>query len=73
MSNFPAISWQEQVTVRRDDSDILPFVLDEYSQLNFYSATSLKQQSTCGHVAAHGHIILIPSQPLFNYSLMLQA
>jgi len=35
--------------------------------LDFYSASSLKkkQQSTGRHVDALGHIILIPSQPVF--------
>jgi hypothetical protein len=33
-------------------------------QLDFYSASSLKQQSSGRHVAPLGHIILIPSQPV---------
>jgi hypothetical protein len=33
--------------------------------LDFYSASSLKQQSAGRHVAPLGHIILIPSQPVF--------
>jgi hypothetical protein len=33
--------------------------------LDFYSVSSLKQQSTGRHVAPLGHIILIPSQPAF--------
>jgi hypothetical protein len=36
--------------------------------LNFYSASSLKQQSVERHVALLGHIILIPSQPVFALS-----
>jgi hypothetical protein len=36
--------------------------------LDFYSASSLKQKSAGRHVAPLGHIILIPSQPVF-YSL----
>jgi hypothetical protein len=32
--------------------------------VNFYSASSLKQQSTDRHVAPLDHIILIPSQPV---------
>jgi len=31
--------------------------------LNFYSASSLKQQSMGRHVAPHRHIIMIPSLP----------
>jgi hypothetical protein len=33
-----------------------------------YSASSLKQQSADRHFAALGHIILIPSQPVFPLS-----
>jgi hypothetical protein len=33
--------------------------------LDFYNASSLKQQSMDRHVAPLGHIILIPSQPVF--------
>jgi len=36
--------------------------------LEFYSASSLKQQSTGRHVAPLGHIILIPRQPVFALS-----
>jgi len=36
-----------------------------YSLLDFYSASSLKQQSVSRHVAPLGQIILIPSQPVF--------
>jgi hypothetical protein len=44
------------------------FVLDQYAELDFYSASSLKQQSVGRHVAPLGHIILIPSQPGFALS-----
>jgi hypothetical protein len=45
--------------------------------LDFYSASSMKQQSAGKHVAPFGHIILIPSQAVFalfllNYFLPLQ-
>jgi hypothetical protein len=36
--------------------------------LDFYSASSLKQQSAGRHVATLGHIILISSQPVFALS-----
>jgi hypothetical protein len=36
--------------------------------VDFYSDSSLKQQSACKHVAPLGHIILIPSQPVFALS-----
>jgi hypothetical protein len=48
------------------------FVLDQHAELDFYSAISLKQQSTNRHVAPLGHIILIPSQSDFSlFSLKL--
>jgi len=36
------------------------FVLDQHAKLDFYSASSMKQQSAGRHVAPLGHII-IPS------------
>jgi hypothetical protein len=36
--------------------------------LDFYSVSWLKQQSAGRHVAPVGHIILIPSQPVFALS-----
>jgi len=35
---------------------------------NLYCASSLKQQFADRHVAQHGHIILIPSQPVLVLS-----
>ena len=64
MNNFSAISWWDQVTFRRDD-DVILFVLDQHTLLDLYSASWLKQQSAGRHVAPLGHIILIPSQPVF--------
>jgi hypothetical protein len=46
---------------RWDDDDV-GFVLDQHTELDFNSASSLKQQSAGRHVAPLGHIILIPSQ-----------
>jgi len=37
--------------------------------LDFYSASSLNQQSAGRHVALLGHIILISSQPVFLFLL----
>ena len=59
-----AISWLEQVNFQLNDDD----VLDQHTELDFYSASSLKQQSAERHVALLGHIILIPSQPVFSLS-----
>jgi hypothetical protein len=47
---------------------IVRLVLDQHAELNFYSASSLKQQSAGRHVAPLEHIILIPSQPIFALS-----
>jgi hypothetical protein len=45
--------------------DDVRFVLDQHAQLDFVSASSLKQQSAGRHVAPYGHIILIPRNKLF--------
>jgi hypothetical protein len=68
-----AISWREQVKFQWD-GDEMSFVLDQDAELDFYSASSLKQQSVDRHVAPLGHIIMIPSQlSLCSYSVMLRA
>ena len=66
-SNISAISWREQVNFQWDDDEIR-FVLDQHAEYDFYIASSLKQQSVGRHVVPHGHIILIPSQPVFAFS-----
>jgi len=50
------------------DDDEIRFVLDQHAELDFYSASSLKQESAGRHVAPFGRIILIPSQPVFALS-----
>jgi hypothetical protein len=50
------------------DDDEVCFVLDQHADLDFYSVNSLKQKSTDKHVAPLGHIIPIPSQPVFALS-----
>jgi hypothetical protein len=40
---FSAISWRAQVNFEWDDSEVR-FVLDQHAELDFYSASSLKQQ-----------------------------
>jgi len=57
--------------IRRDDDSNVHFVLQQQFMLDFYSASSLKQQSAGRHVARLGHIILIPSQAFCSYSLIL--
>jgi hypothetical protein len=49
----------EQNNFQWDDE--VCFVLDHHAGLDFYSASSLKQQSADRHVAPLRHIILIPS------------
>jgi hypothetical protein len=68
IQQFSAISWREQVNYQWDDDEVR-FVLDQHAELDFYSASSLKQQSAGRHVAPLGHIILIPSQPVLTLSL----
>ena len=59
--------WKEQVNIQWDDDEIR-FVLVHLAELDFYSANSLKRQSSGRHVPPLGHIILIPSQPVFVLS-----
>ena len=65
--SFPYISWREQVNFQWDD-DKVHFVLDQHAELDFYSASSLKQQSADRNIAPLGHIIPIQSQPFFALS-----
>ena len=66
MNNFSAILWREQVKLE-DDNDV-HFVLDQHTDLDFYSSNSLKQQSASRQVASFGHIIFFSSQPVFAHS-----
>ena len=65
--NFSAMLWREQINFQWDDYEVR-FVLDQHAELDFYSDSSLKQQSAGRHVTPLGHIILIPSQPVFALS-----
>ena len=63
------ISWQKQVRFSSDDDDdvLLCTRPTWWVELKFYChASSLKQQPLGRHVAPLGHIILIPSQPVFT-------
>jgi hypothetical protein len=51
----------------KNDDDV-SFVLDQHAELDLYSVGSLKLQCADIHVAPLGHIILIPSQPVFVLS-----
>ena len=66
-NNSTGISWREQVNVQGDNDEVR-FVLDQHPWLNFYSASSLKQQFAGRHIAPLGRIILIPSHPVFAIS-----
>jgi hypothetical protein len=61
------MSWREQVNFQLNEDEVR-FVLDKYAWLDFCGVGSLKQQSADRHVALLGHIILIPSQPVFAVS-----
>ena len=52
--------------IQWNDDDVR-FVLDQHTELDCYSASSLKQQSASRNVAPRGHIILIRA----NQSLLL--
>ena len=67
LCNLSAISWWKQVNFQWNDDEV-HFVLDQDAELDFYSASSLKQQSADRHVAPLGHIIPIPSQQVFALS-----
>ena len=67
IQHFLAIPWREQVNFQWGDDEV-HFALDQHAQLDVYSASLLKQQSAGRHVAPLGHIILIPSQPVFALS-----
>jgi hypothetical protein len=47
------MSWREQVNFQSDDDEV-HFVLNQHTELDFYSASSLKQQSAGRHVAPLG-------------------
>ena len=49
-------------------NDDVHFVLDHHAELDLHSGISLEQQSAGRHLAPLGHIILIPSQPIFALS-----
>jgi hypothetical protein len=49
--------WREQVNFQWDDE--VHFVLDQHTELDFYSASSLKQQSADKHVPPLRHIIQV--------------
>ena len=59
-----AISLRQQANFQWEDDEVR-FIRDQNGELDFYSASSLKQQSADRHVAPLGHISLIPNKPVF--------
>jgi hypothetical protein len=59
VSNFSPISWREHVTFRWNDVCVAQ---DQHTCLDFYSASSLKQQSVGRHDTLLRHIILMPHE-----------
>ena len=49
-------------------NDDVHFVLEHHAEMDLHSGISLEQQSDGKHLAPLGHIILIPSQPIFALS-----
>ena len=72
MSNFSATSWRKQVTFNEIMMIMSALYLSQHAELDFYSASSLKQQSSCRHVALLGHIILITRQPVLQASSLAE-
>ena len=56
----------EQINFQWHDDDEVCFVLDQHASLDFYSASSLKQQSMNKHVVQLGQNIVFLSQPVFT-------
>jgi hypothetical protein len=52
--------------IQWNNDDDVHFILDQHTLLDLYNARSLKQQSTGKHANPLGHIILIPSQSVFD-------
>jgi tRNA pseudouridine-54 N-methylase len=53
-----------------DDEDDGSFVLDDHTELNFYSANSLKQHSSNIDVTPLVHIILILSWSVIAFTML---
>jgi spore coat polysaccharide biosynthesis protein SpsF (cytidylyltransferase family) len=64
--------YYDENTFQWDDDDVR-FGLDQHAELDFYSASSLKQQSADRHVAPFTHYSDSEPTSLCSYSLMLLA
>ena len=60
--------YDENTLFLNDDHEEVRFVLDQHTELDLYSASSLKQQSADRYLSPLGHIMPIPSQPVFALS-----
>ena len=69
---FSALSWREQVNYQLDDDEVR-FVLDQPTELDFYSASSLKQQSVDRHGPTRTHYPDFEATSLCSFSFMLHA
>jgi predicted secreted Zn-dependent protease len=69
VENVLAISFQEQVTYWRNDD--ISSVLSQHVELDVYSASLPKQQSTERNVAPVGHIFMTLSQPPCSLNVCL--
>jgi hypothetical protein len=67
LSDTSAI-WQWEQAIFQLDRSEARYVLEQQALLDFHNASSPKQQSAGRHVTPLGHIILIPSQPVFALS-----
>jgi hypothetical protein len=65
--SVPSSGEWEHVNIQWDDDEIR-FDLEQRAEYDFYSTSSLKQQSAGRQVAPLEHIILIPSQQAFALS-----
>ena len=61
------MSLREQINFQWDDEEVR-FVLDQHAELDFYSASSLKQKSVGRHVAPLGHIFWFQANQSFSLS-----
>ena len=66
-TNSAMFQWREQANFQWDDDEV-HFVLNKNTELDFYSASSLKQMSVDRQVAPLWLIMLILSQPVFGIS-----
>ena len=73
LRNLSLYHGENKLYFQWDDEEVR-FVLDQHSELDIHSASSLKQQSADRNVVPLGQIILIPSKTsLSSLSLMLRA